>query len=298
MKKISFIGLGNMGLPMASNLINAGHKVHAFDISEESLQKISALGGNAEKSASDSVKGADFIISMLPSGRHVLDLYIGNTDRKGLLFDIQAGSLIIDCSTIEPEASIQVAEAAQNLGINFIDAPVSGGTAGAAAGSLTFMVGADKKNFETAKPILEKMGKNIFHAGDIGAGQTTKICNNMLLGILMAGTSEAISLGVSKGLDPKILSEIMRVSSGGNWSLEKYNPYPNVQENSPASNNYQGGFSSNLMLKDLSLAADTANKSTVPTPLGNLAKALYSFHVLNGNGNKDFSSIIQTMLPR
>ena len=220
MANIAFIGLGNMGAPMAINLVKAGHKVKAFDLSADALARVKAEDGHIAQSAQDAVADAEVIISMLPASQHVDALYLGTPSQMGVLADIKQGALIIDCSTIAAATSQKVAKAAETTGIAFIDAPVSGGTGGAIAGTLTFMVGGKAADLERARPYLEKMGKNIFHAGAVGAGQTAKICNNMLLGILMIGTSEAIALGVANGLDPKVLSEIMRRSSGGNWALE------------------------------------------------------------------------------
>jgi 3-hydroxyisobutyrate dehydrogenase len=188
-----------------------------------------------------------------------------------------------------------VAEAGAARGIAVIDAPVSGGTGGAIAGTLTFMVGGSEADLERARPVLEKMGSNIFHAGAAGAGQTAKICNNMLLGILMIGTSEALSLGAANGLDPKVLSEIMRRSSGGNWALEKYNPFPGVHESAPASRGYAGGFGTDLMLKDLGLAQENATAVKASTLLGGLARAIYAAHSLAGHGGEDFSSVIKML---
>jgi len=212
-----------------------------------------------------------------------------------LLAQLPAGTLIIDCSTIAAATSRKVAEAAKAQGVAFIDAPVSGGTGGAIAGTLTFMVGGSTTQLERARPLLEKMGANIFHAGAVGAGQTAKICNNMLLGILMVGTSEAIALGVANGLDPKVLSEIMRRSSGGNWALEKYNPYPGVHENAPASKGYAGGFGTDLMLKDLGLSQENAIATKASTPLGGMARAIYAAHSIAGHGGEDFSSVIKML---
>jgi 3-hydroxyisobutyrate dehydrogenase len=241
-------------------------------------------------SAAASVAGAEVVISMLPASAHVEGLYLGS---DGLLDKIPAGALVIDSSTIAAATSRKVAEAAAKRGIAVIDAPVSGGTGGAIAGTLTFMVGGAEADLERARPVLEKMGANIFHAGAAGAGQTAKICNNMLLGILMIGTSEALALGVANGLDPKVLSEIMRRSSGGNWALEKYNPMPGVMEASPASKNYAGGFGTDLMLKDLGLAQENATAVRAATPLGGLARSLYAAHSLAGHGALDFSSVLK-----
>ncbi|BEP68292.1 MULTISPECIES: 3-hydroxyisobutyrate dehydrogenase [unclassified Variovorax] len=291
--KIAFIGLGNMGGPMALNLHKAGHTLSAFDLSAEACKKFAAEGLPIAKSAAETVAGAEVVISMLPASAHVEGLFLGGAGKPGLLDSIQAGTLVIDSSTIAAATSRKVAEAAAAKGIAMIDAPVSGGTGGAIAGTLTFMVGGDTKDLERARPVLEKMGANIFHAGAAGAGQTAKICNNMLLGILMIGTSEALALGVANGLDPKVLSEIMRRSSGGNWALEKYNPVPGVMEAAPASKNYAGGFGTDLMLKDLGLAQENATAVRAATPLGGLARSLYAAHSLAGHGALDFSSVLK-----
>jgi 3-hydroxyisobutyrate dehydrogenase len=290
MTQIAFIGLGNMGAPMAHNLIKAGHKLNVFDLSEVALKSVADAGAVAAASARDALKGAEVVISMLPASMHVESLYLGDS---GLLTQIAQGTLVIDCSTIAPASAKKVAEAATAKGLVMIDAPVSGGTAGAAAGTLTFIVGGPADALERARPLLSLMGKNIFHAGDAGAGQVAKICNNMLLGILMAGTAEALNLGVASGLDPKVLSDIIAKSSGRNWATELYNPYPGVMDNVPASRGYSGGFGVDLMLKDLGLAAEAAMATKSATPLGELARNLYSMHSNAGAGALDFSSIIQ-----
>ena len=290
--KIAFIGLGNMGGPMAMNLLKAGHDVSGFDLSEAACKKFAADGLKIATSAAATLDGAEAVISMLPASQHVESLYLGD---DGLLARIAAGTLVIDSSTIAAASSRKVADAAAKRGIAVLDAPVSGGTGGAIAGTLTFMVGGSTQDLERARPLLEKMGANIFHAGDAGAGQTAKICNNMLLGILMIGTSEALALGVANGLDPKVLSEIMRRSSGGNWALEKYNPMPGVMETSPASKGYAGGFGTDLMLKDLGLAQENAAAVKAATPLGGLARNLYAAHSLAGHGALDFSSVLKSL---
>ena len=290
--QIAFIGLGNMGGPMAINLHKAGHSVKAFDLSADALAKVKAEGVQIAASAQDAVQGAEAIVTMLPASQHVEGLFLGNGN---LLASIAKGTLVIDSSTIAAATSQKVAKAAEAAGIDFIDAPVSGGTGGAIAGTLTFMVGGSTAQLERARPLLEKMGANIFHAGAVGAGQTAKICNNMLLGILMVGTSEAIALGVANGLDPKVLSEIMRRSSGGNWALEKYNPFPGVHENAPASKGYTGGFGTDLMLKDLGLSQENATAVKASTPLGGLARAIYAAHSIAGHGGEDFSSVIKML---
>ena len=251
--KVAFLGLGNMGLPMALNLIKAGHQVQGFDLVQTQLDAFKVAGGIPMNSASEAALDADVIISMLPASRHVEALYLGES---GLLATTNPKALLIDCSTISPKVSQSVAAAAKAKGFAMIDAPVSGGTAGAQAGTLTFMVGGDAADVDRARPLLEQMGKNIFHAGPSGSGQTVKVCNNMLLGIQMLGTSEALRLGIANGMDPKVLSDIMSKSSGRNWALELYNPCPGVMENVPSSKGYAGGFGVDLMLKDLGLATE------------------------------------------
>ncbi|NYT86052.1 3-hydroxyisobutyrate dehydrogenase [Pollutimonas harenae] len=289
MSRIAFIGLGNMGGPMALNLLKAGHELVVFDLAASALKLACDAGATAAASAQEAVKDADAVVTMLPASRHVEGLYLGN---PALLDHIASGTLVMECSTIAPESARKVAEAARAKGVRMIDAPVSGGTGGAVAGTLTFIVGGETDDLEAARPYLEKMGKSIFHAGAAGAGQVAKICNNMLLGILMAGTSEALALGAANGLDPKVLSDIIAKSSGRNWATELYNPWPNVMEHAPASKNYAGGFGVDLMLKDLGLAAESALNARASVPLGELARNLYSLHSAQGNGGLDFSSIL------
>ena len=288
---IAFIGLGNMGAPMAENLLKAGYTLSVYDLSEEATARLQQTGASVADSPKDAASNAQVIISMLPAGKHVHSVYLGNNGADGLLAELPKGTLVIDSSTIAAADARLVAEAASKVGIDFLDAPVSGGTGGAIAGTLTFIVGGSDDAFAKAEPILAVMGKNIFHAGEHGAGQVAKICNNMLLGILMAGTAEAINLGVKNGLDPKVLSDIMLQSSGRNWTLEVYNPYPQVMENVPSSNGYKGGFMSKLMQKDLNLAMQTARDTDVETPMGAKATELYESHIVE-NGDKDFSSIM------
>ncbi|WP_293750415.1 3-hydroxyisobutyrate dehydrogenase [uncultured Paraglaciecola sp.] len=286
--KIAFIGLGNMGAPMAHNLLKAGYSVCVFDLVQTTMDSLEQAGATQAKSASDVVQGADVVISMLPAGKHVESLYIGDS---GLISQLKAGCLVIDSSTIDAATSKVVANELAKKSIHFIDAPVSGGVGGATAGTLTFIVGGKEQDYATALPILQAMGKNIFHAGDHGAGQVAKICNNMLLSVLMLGTSEALQMAIDNSLDPKVMSDIMLQSSGRNWTLELYNPCPDVLPNVPSSNNYQGGFMVDLMKKDLGLAMDTGLKSQSATPMGALAQSLYSIHSQQGNGQLDFSSI-------
>ena len=290
MQHIAFIGLGNMGGPMALNLVRAGYRLSVFDLGPSAVQTLVEAGATAAATAAEAVREADVVVSMLPASQHVKTLYLA---AGGVLDTARAGTLLIDSSTIASQAAIEVATAAKARGFTMLDAPVSGGTAGAAAGTLTFIVGGEDDTLTQARPILEKMGKNIFHAGGNGAGQTAKICNNMLLGILMAGTSEAIALGVANGLDPKVLSEIMSKSSGRNWALELYNPWPGVMDGTPASREYSGGFGTDLMLKDLGLAEETAMAARAATPLGSVTRQLYQLHSQAGQGRLDFSSIVQ-----
>ena len=293
---IAFIGLGNMGGPMAVNLHKAGFKVTAVDLSADARARVAAEGVSVAATTSDALVGAQVVISMLPASRHVEGLYLGDgAANAGLLASLPAGTRIIDCSTIAPASARKVAAAAQARGLSMIDAPVSGGTAGAAAGTLTFMVGGAADSVAAAQPLLQAMGKNIFHAGDSGAGQVAKVCNNMLLAIHMIGSAEALTLGVNNGLDPAVLSEIMKQSSGGNWSLEKYNPMPGVMAGVPASRDYSGGFGTDLMLKDLGLAEEAALASASAIPLGGLARNLYAAHSASGAGALDFSSIIRLL---
>lgn len=288
MAKVAFIGLGNMGGPMAVNLVKAGHQVAAFDLSANALAQVKAEGAAVASSAADAVAGADFVISMLPAAKHVLNLYLGE---QGIATYIDKKALVIDCSTIDADSARKLGAALAEQGLAFIDAPVSGGVGGAKAGTLTFIVGGSDADFERAKTVLGNMGKNLFHAGAVGAGQVAKICNNMLLSILMVGTSEALQMGIDNGLDPKVLSEIMLKSSGRNWTLELYNPCPDVLPNVPSSNGYQSGFMVDLMVKDLGLALEASLQSGSSTPLGALARSLYVAHQRAGNGKLDFSSI-------
>ncbi|MDR2154073.1 MAG: 3-hydroxyisobutyrate dehydrogenase [Burkholderiaceae bacterium] len=291
---IAFIGLGNMGGPMAANLVRAGHAVHAFDLSASACDGARQAGVNIAASAADAVKGAAVVISMLPASRHVESLYLGQGGADaGLLVAIDAGALVIDCSTIAPASAQKVAQAASAKGLAMIDAPVSGGVAGAAAGTLTFIVGGESAALERARPVLQVMGKNIFHMGAAGAGQVGKLCNNMALGVIMAVTGEAIALGVAHGLEPKTLSQMMAVSTSRSWATEVCNPWPGVLENAPASRGYTGGFGNDLMLKDLGLAVEAAMGMGCTIPLGELARNLYAMNKQAGRGGLDFSSVVK-----
>ena len=294
MAMITFIGLGNMGGPMASQLVKAGHSVTVFDLSKEAVEALVSEGAKTAATAHEAAKGAECVITMLPAGQHVETVYLGD---DGLLANLPEGTLVVDSSTISPETSRGVAEQAKARNIPFLDAPVSGGVGGAKIGALTFICGGAEETFNKAKPILEVMGKNIFLAGENGAGQIAKICNNMLLAILMTGTSEALALGVKNGLDPTVLSEIMKQSSGGNWALNGYNPWPGVMDKAPASRGYEGGFLVNLMNKDLGLAFDNAVTNHAAIPMGSLARNLFEIHAGQGNGALDFSSIQRLYKP-
>ncbi|MDH1261951.1 3-hydroxyisobutyrate dehydrogenase [Pseudomonas sp. GD03944] len=293
MTTIAFIGLGHMGLPMARNLLKAGHELKVFDLVQSAMQELAAEGAQAASSAEAAAKGAQVVISMLPASRHVEGLYLGD---KGLLAALEPGTLVLECSTIAPEVARKVHQAAQARGIELLDAPVSGGTAGAAAGTLTFMIGGTATTLEKARPLFGLMGKNILHAGAAGAGQVAKVCNNQVLAVQMIATAEAMAMGVANGLDPSVLAEIMRQSSGGNWTLEKYNPWPGVMEAAPASKGYSGGFMAELMAKDLGLAQEAAQHSGSSTPMGALALQIYRLLLKQGKGKKDFSVVQQLFI--
>lgn len=292
MTNIAFIGLGNMGGPMAANLVRKGESVTVYDLVPDAVKLLEEKGAMAAGSPQEAVKNADVVVTMLPAAQHVKSLYLGD---DGLIAHAKTGALFIDCSTIDALSARQVGAAAVNAGFAFIDAPVSGGVAGAAAGTLTFIMGGDDASVARAKPILKHMGANLFHAGSLGAGQIAKLCNNMLLSVLMTGTSEALQLAIANGLDPKVMSDIMLQSSGCNWTLQKYNPCPNVMDNVPSSNQYQGGFMVKLMNKDLSLAMEAAQQVGASTPMAAAAQALYRMHQLKGNADRDFSSIFELL---
>jgi len=292
MKKVGFIGLGNMGLPMAANLLKAGIEIDAFDISKESLQEAKKLGMNVKDSPNGVLENIDALITMLPSNNAVNDVFI----EGDILEKLDRKVLVIESSTISPSLAKTVAAKAVLNEISILDAPVSGGVKGAELGTLTFIVGGKKPDLEKASFLFDIMGDNTFYAGGSGSGQIAKLCNNMLLAIHMSGTAEVLAMGVNNGLDPETLSEIMRNSSGGNWSLEKYNPFPGVMENVPASNNYNGGFLNALMLKDLRLAEELSDQSKSDTPMGKLAKKLYEQLNDEGLGDLDFSSIQKNYL--
>lgn len=288
-QNILFIGLGNMGAPMAANLLKHDYRVAVSDLNPEAVAQLTAQGAQPAADLAQAASQADAVISMLPAGKHVKSVYLGE---NGLFRHLTKNTLVIDCSTIATAEAIELAEAAHTHGLRFLDSPVSGGITGAAAGTLSFIVGGAQADFEAARPLFEAMGKNIFHAGGSGAGQTAKICNNMVLAVMMAATSEAIVLGVKNGLNPKVLSDIMAASTGGNWVLDRYNPYPGVMENVPAANGYRNGFLSSLMLKDLGIAADNAQALRFATPMAEAATRRYREIAAKGKENLDFSAVI------
>jgi len=289
MARIGFIGLGNMGLPMALNLRKAGHSVAGFDVTTTAIEKLAAGGGTAADGIKAAASNVDAVISMLPSGREVREVYLN----AGVLDAVTPDTLLIDCSTIDVDSARTVSVAAREKGLAMLDAPVSGGVAGAQAATLTFMVGGTDQAFARAKPLLEAMGKTIVHAGPSGNGQAAKICNNMVLGISMIAVSEAFVLAERLGLDAQKLFEISSKSSGQCWSLTSYCPVPGPVPTSPANRDYQPGFTAAMMLKDLRLAQEAARSAGASTPLGAEAAALYGLYVGNGFGGRDFSGIIR-----
>jgi 3-hydroxyisobutyrate dehydrogenase len=290
MAQIGFIGLGNMGLPMAQNLIKAGHPVCGYDLSTAALEKFSALGGIAVRSLDVASMGVDLVITMLPAREQVREVYLG---QGGVLASAAPGTLLIDCSTVDVETARAVAAAAKVNELDMLDAPVSGGVAGAQAATLTVMVGGSDTAFERARPVLEGMGKNIVHAGVAGSGQAAKICNNMILGISMIAVCEAFVLAEKLGLDARKLFEISSQSSGQCWSMTSYCPVPGLVPTSPANHDYQPGFTAAMMLKDLKLAQDAARLTRAVAPLGAGATAVYQRFVDDGGGAVDFSGIIR-----
>ena len=288
MARIAFIGLGHMGGGMAPNLVNAGHEVLAFDLVPEALERAANAGCIAASSAAEAVKNAEVVITMLPAAQHVRAVY-----ENGVAPNAKPGSLLIDCSTIDVASAREVGCGLEELGFDFVDAPVSGGIAAAAAGALTFMVGGSDKAFERAQPILEPMAKAVIHAGHLGSGQAAKICNNMILGATMIVTCEAFALAEKLGLDLQTFFDISSKASGQSWSMTSYCPVPGVGPETPADHDYEGGFASALMLKDLKLAMEAAKHSGAYTPIGGEAEELYQRFVDRGGASKDFSAIIK-----
>ena len=287
--KIGFVGLGHMGAPMARNLLKAGHSLTVYDVVQRNVDALKAAGASAATSPARAASGVELVVTMLPSSPHVKAVYL---EDDGVLSGVAGGVTLIDSSTIDPHTAREVAERAARHGNPMADAPVSGGTGGAEAGTLTFMVGGSVEVFEQIAPVLRQMGKNIVHCGESGTGQVAKICNNLLLGISMIGVSEAMNLGTALGIDAKVLAGIINTSSGRCWSSDTYNPYPGVMDNVPAARGYTGGFGAELMLKDLTLALDAAKLSKQPVVLGALAQQLYQMFSSQGAGGQDFSAII------
>jgi 3-hydroxyisobutyrate dehydrogenase len=292
MASVAFIGLGNMGLPMAINLVKAGHAVIGFDISPANLDGLRHGGGQSADSAANAAGQADVVVTMLPAGQHVRQVYTGE---GGVIAAAKPGALLIDCSTIDVDSARAVNKAASDAGFEMLDAPVSGGVGGAAAGTLTFMVGGTDEAFTRAEPLLSQMGKAVIHAGAAGTGQAAKICNNMVLGISMIAVGEAFVLAEKLGLDHQKLFDISSRSSGQCWSLTSYCPVPGPVPASPANRDYQPGFTAEMMLKDLKLAQQAAGNSGAATPLGAEAAALYTMFANNGSGKLDFSAIIKML---
>ena len=286
---IAFIGVGNMGNPMAENLIKAKKKVRVFDVSKEMIEKAKEKKFDVADSIENLLSSAPkIIITMLPAGKHSKEVYLGE---NGIINKVSKDCLLIDCSTIDIKTSIEISIKAKKKEINMIDAPVSGGVMGAKNATLTFLVGGSKEAFNSAKPILEIMGKNIFHAGDSGCGNGAKICNNMALGISMIGASEALMLAKRLKIDIKKVHEIMKNASGNSWPISVYPPLPGLKEGVPSNNKYRPGFSAGMMSKDLKLAIECAEEVKANTPLGSNANNIYDKFCKEGNSNKDFSAI-------
>tara|TARA_R110002072_G_scaffold49863_12_gene134997 strand:+ start:3514 stop:4404 length:891 start_codon:yes stop_codon:yes gene_type:complete len=288
MAAIGFIGLGNMGGPMAANLVKAGHAVKGFDLSAAAIEAAEKAGVAIVNSAADAAVGVEVIFSMLPAGPHVRAVYM---DEGGVIERADPGTLMIDSSTIDVESARAVIAAAEAAGHQMVDAPVSGGVAGAAAGTLTMMVGGSDAAFAAAQPYLSIVGGKVVHAGGAGNGQVAKVCNNMILGITMVGISEAFALGEKLGLDPQKLFDISATASGSCWAMLNHNPVPGIVETSAANRDYQPGFAANMMLKDLKLSQEAANVAGAATPLGAQAAALYTIFAGQGQGDLDYSAI-------
>jgi 3-hydroxyisobutyrate dehydrogenase len=290
MTRIAFIGLGNMGSGMAANQAKAGRELVAFDLSAEAMARAVAQGMIGAASAAEAVKDADIVITMLPAGIHVSEVYM-----EAILPHARKDALLIDCSTIDIDSARTVARDASMQGFRAADAPVSGGTAAAAGGALTFMVGCREQDFADFEEALKPMAKAVIHAGSSGAGQAAKICNNMLLGISMIGTCEAFVLAERLGLEAQKFYDVASKSSGQCWSLTSYCPWPGPVPTAPSNRGYEGGFAAAMMLKDLKLAQDAAEMSGAPTPMGGAAEALYEQFVARGHASKDFSGILEML---
>jgi len=292
MARIGFIGLGNMGLPMAKNLLDAGHSLTVFDLSEDAVADAVAAGAIGAEGAIAAAQGAEVVITMVPAGPHVKAIYLGE---DGVIANVAEGTLLIDCSTIDVATAREVNRVASDAGLDMVDAPVSGGVGGAVAGTLTFMVGGSEEAFSRAQPILDVMGGRIVHCGGAGNGEAVKICNNMLLAISMIGTAETFALGRRLGLDDQVLFDVASTSSGRCWSLDTYCPVPGPVPTSPANKDYQPGFAADMMLKDLRLAKTAADDTSANTPLGVLSEQLYTQLSEAGHGGLDFSGIFKML---
>jgi len=292
MARIGFIGVGNMGGPMAANLAKAQHQVRAFDLSPEAVAAAEAAGATAAPTVAEAVREAEVVVTMLPAGAHVREVYLGE---DGILKNAAKGALLIDSSTIDVATSRDVIAAAKAAGFDMLDAPVSGGTGGAEAGTLTFMVGGEAEAFARGKAAFDAMGKTIVHCGDAGAGQAVKACNNMMLAITMIGVAEGFNLADALGIDRQVIYNVCSTATANSWALSTYCPVPGPAPASPANRDYQAGFTADMMLKDLRLAQDAAQKAGVSTPLGSEAQALYALYANTGKGHKDFSGIIQML---
>jgi len=291
-KQVGFIGLGNMGAPMAANLVKAGHSVVVFDLNPSQVLKLERAGATSASSPAAVAEQASTVITMLPSSPHAHAVYCKD---KGVLQAVQPGALLIDCSTIDPDMTKTIHQGACEAGATFADAPVSGGTIGAENATLTFMVGCSEGDFPSVTTALQPMGKNVVHCGEVSTGQIAKLCNNLILGVTMAGVSEAFAMGKCLGIDPKKLAAVTNSSSGRSWSSEVYNPCPGVMEGVPSARGYTGGFACDLMVKDLGLANAAAASVKTAMPMGALAHQLYSLMSTQGKGGQDFSGIYQTL---
>lgn len=288
--KVGFVGLGNMGGHMARNLLKKGYELTVYDVNKSAVSSLVEAGAGCAPSAAEMSREAEVVISMLPSNQHVLDVYAGE---NGVLSTAKKNVLLIDSSTVDPSVSQSIASQARERNLRFIDSPVSGGVNAAKDGTLTFMVGGSETDFNDAKSILEALGSRVVHCGSVGMGQAAKLCNNMLLAISMIGTAEAFNLGQKLGLDAKVLADIVNSSSGRCWSSDLYNPVPGILPNVPSSKNYEGGFGTTLMAKDLGLAQSAATRTEAPIPLGSLAHQIYRAVIAQGFSNKDFSVVYQ-----
>ena len=295
MTRIAFIGAGNMGMPMVRNLLAAGHEVRAYDVSPDALAEAVQAGASEAASLADAVTGAEAVITMLPEGRHVRAVYLGDGGNDGILGHAPREALLADCSTIDIATARKVAATAAESGYEMIDAPVSGGVTGAAAGTLTFMVGGSAAGYERAKPILAAMGRNVAHIGGPGHGQATKICNNMMAGIAIIAASEVFCLGEALGLDSKKLYDVLSTSTGQTWMMDHMHPVPGIVESAPSNRNYAPGFKAALMAKDLGLSQSAAADTGTSTPLGANAAALFRILCQNGAGELDCSAVYKLL---